>query len=265
MKRTRAPACLLAATLMLTACGPAPKGIPIIPSRPPHPASGACDNLSPPSVVFFAKETAPEEVDGMNQFAADWGARQHCFDGVVLTTLAGADLSRYRVLVIDVAPGQRIDPAERAAIDAFRATGRRVAIFAWPLALPERTQIVNTLGGVEAEPGFGSVRVRAILGCGDWQLTEAPRQPFPMQSSSYRYENFGDALFAVAADGPQRLWASTLFCPDLAPVMVEVPAGLVAGFYLGYTISLADNNIRSLGLKRLLVDVIHTLAAPAGF
>lgn len=253
---------LAALLIMNGACGPAPRAIPVRPSPPPHPALGSCE-LPAPAVAFLAKESVAEEVDGLNVFVADWGARGHCFDGVVLTTLAGADLSRYRVLIVDVSPGSHIDAADRTAIDAFRASGRRVALFAWPLALPERTVIPRVFGGVES--GFGGAELRLLSGCGDWQFGDGPKRPFDLENASYRYENFGDALFAVKVEGPQRVWANSLFCKDVAPVMIEVPAGIVAGFYLGYTISLADNNVRSIGLKRALVDVIHALAGPGGF
>ncbi|MDQ6713338.1 MAG: hypothetical protein M3Z28_09155, partial [Candidatus Dormibacteraeota bacterium] len=100
-------------------------------------------------------------------------------------------------------------------------------------------------------------------GCGDWQYAQAPTAPFNL-GNSYRYENFGSAIFTVSADAPQRHWADGLFCPnDAGAVMIEIPTGIVAGFSFGYSVSLADNNIRATGMKRLVVDTIHALAAAA--
>ncbi len=114
-------------------------------------------------------------------------------------------------------------------------------------------------------PGqLGDFVLKQAIGCGDWQYSEAPKAPFALGGTSYRYENFGSSIFTVEAHGPQRAWATALFCPaHPGSVMVEVPSGIIAGFSLAYTISLADNNVRAVAMKRLLVDVMNELGGPS--
>lgn len=235
-----------------------PVGFP----APPHPgqACHAAGAPTPPNVVFLAKEESPEELDGLDYFVQDWGARQGCLKGLVLTSLHSVDPSRYTVLVVDVSHDQQLSAEDRDGIQAFIAKGRRVAVFAWPVKLSDGSVIGSALGGVPALLGAG--QLKAARTCGDWQYGDQLQRPFELQKTSYRYENFADAIFTVNGGGGRSL-ATTLFCPaDPGPVMVETPAGTLAGFYLAYSLSLADNNVRSVGMKRMLVDLVQKLSLP---
>ena len=70
----------------------------------PDAASGACQlaRYRAPTVLVLAKEAVPEELDGLNYFASDWGVRQGCFHATVVTAGSGLDPSRYQGLIIDV-------------------------------------------------------------------------------------------------------------------------------------------------------------------
>ncbi len=266
MRRRRgvAAACLTAFAF-LTACGTAAHEVPVLAPGRPDPAAKTChanQPSGPPSVIFLAKEAVPDELAGLTYFVQDWGLRQGCFKGKVLTSLNAGDLPANGVLVVDISHDEQLDTEDAAAITAVIAAGKRVAIFGWPLRLSDRSVIAAPLAG--SETSFGEVTFTLASGCGDWQYTDAPKTPFELMGASYRYENFGGAIFTVRARGPQRVWAKTLFCPnDPGLVMLEVPAGIVAGFSIAYSVSLADNNIRATGMKELLVDVIHGLVLPA--
>lgn len=245
------------AAMLLAGCG-GEVGVPI--TAPEPGSAGTCQarGYHAPAVLFLAKETVPEELDGLTFFAENWGRRQGCFRGTVVSAAIG-DIRGYDDLVVDVAHDATLGAKDVALVHAFLAAGRRVAVFAWPIRLSEDTVADAALAGVPAL--FGDVLLTRVRGCGDWLYTAAPGSPFQLGGTSYRYENFGASIFTVATQAPHRIWASTLFCPaDTGAVMVEVPQGIVAGFSIAYTISLADNNVRSVAMKRLLVDVINELA-----
>ncbi|GAC1329935.1 MAG: hypothetical protein NVSMB17_06780 [Candidatus Dormibacteria bacterium] len=247
--------------LATAGCGQAAE-IPVVAPRQPSAAQPQCAaQKNPVNTVFFAREADSSDLSGLDYFVREWGQRQHCFNGVLLTSLKGADLSPYQVMIVDVSHDAVLSAEDAAAIRAFIARGRRIGVFAWPLALKDRSIVPDPLAGLQAE--LGGVKFGVARDCGDWMYTDAPGAPFPIEQTSYRYENFGSAIFTLSLSGPQRPWANSLFCPGPPqPVMVESPAGIVAGFSVGYSISLADNNVRSVGMKRMLVDAISVLARP---
>mgnify|MGYP001260957094 CR=1 FL=1 len=216
---------------------------------------------APIKVLFVAKEAVLDELDGVRYFVQDWGKRQGCFDGTVVTTARTADLARVAVAVVDISHDAQLSADDAQALQAFIDSGKRVAVFGWPLRLSDRSVIPAPLSGLENS--LGGVRFTVARACGDWEYAQAPTTPFNL-GHSYRYENFGSAIFTVNADAPQRHWANSLFCPtDPGATMIELTAGVVAGFSFGYSVSLADNNIRATGMKRLVVDTIRALASPA--
>ena len=227
-------------------------------------ASGSCRaaGYRPPTVLVLAKEAIPEELDGLNYFANDWGLRQGCFHATVVTGGGSLDPKRFGTLIVDVSHDSVLAPEDIALADSFLAAGKRLAVFSWPLRLSDLTVNSDALGDLSGR--LGSFSLRQASGCGDWQYSEGPKSPYNLAQTSYRYENFGASIFTVRATGPQRPWASALFCPaHPGSVMIEVPAGLVAGFSMAYTISLADNNVRAVAMKRLFVDVANELVGPS--
>lgn len=252
---------LLLLAAMCAGCGPSAE-IAVVPPHQPSAAQPQCAaQATRVNTVFLAREADASDLSGVDYFAREWGQRQKCFDGLVLTSLKGVDLSPFQVLIVDVGHDASLSADDVSAIKAFIARGRRVGVFAWPMALRDRSVISDPLAGLQDD--FGGVSFEVSRNCGDWKYTDAPKAPFPMEQTTYRYENFGSAIFTLHLAVRQRPWAQSLFCRDSPQlVMAEMPAGIVAGFSLGYTISLADNNVRSVGMKRMVVDVIHTLAGP---
>lgn len=252
---------VIAAAAVLLACGSeAEMAIPA--PRMPDPTEPCRSSaLKPVNALFVAKEAVPEELAGLDYFVQSWGLRGRCFKGVVVTALGGADASQFNAVVVDLSHDQVLAPADTTALAAFRKAGRRIGLFGWPLRLDDKSVIADPLGGAGAlfsDPGFHVAR-----GCGDWQFRDSLSSPFPVGGGSYRYENFGSAIFTVTAAGPQRPLATTLFCSqDPGPVMVETGSGIVAGFSLAYSLSLADNNIRAVNMKQMVVDVLQLLVQP---
>ena len=250
-------------SLALAGCAGFGEEVPLVAAARPDAAAGACRTAGyiAPAVLLLAKEAVPEELDGLNYFAADWGRRQGCFRATVVTDGAAIDTRRFAAMVIDVSHDARVTAADVNLARAFVDAGKRVALFAWPLRLADLSVDLDALAGLNE--ALGDFTYRQAAGCGDWQYTGLPRVPFDLAGTSYRYENFGSTVFTITLVGPGRPWATTLFCPaHPGAAMVEVPAGLVAGFSLAYTISLADNNVRAVAMKRLFVDVVNELAGP---
>jgi hypothetical protein len=213
-------------------------------------------------VLFLAREAVADELQGLEYFVRDWGKRQSCFDGRVVTSLSGVDLKPYQVLVLDISHDERLTTQDASRVSAFIASGKRAAIFAYPMRLEDRSLIDDPLGGLVGSLGLG---LSMASGCGDWHYQEMPVQPFNLSGSSYRYENFGGTIFTVHATGRQRTWAKALFCPhDTSSVILELPQGIVAGFSIAYSVSLADDNVRAVQMKELVVDAVHELAVASG-
>lgn len=252
---------VVAAALLLLACGPeAEVAIPAprVPD-PTEPCRSAA--IRPVNVVILAKEAVPEELAGLDYFVQSWGSRGRCFKGVVVTALGGAEPSQFNAVLVDISHDQVLSPADATALTAFRRAGRRIGLFGWPLRLDDRSVIADPLDGARAI--FSDPEFHIARGCGDWQFRDSLNSPFPLGGGSYRYENFGGAIFTVASAGPQRSLATTLFCgQDPGPVMIETGSGIVAGFSLAYSISLADNNIRAVNIKQMVVDVLQLLVQP---
>lgn len=254
---------LLLAAVAMTACLGFGAESPVPGAGQAEGAGGRCRaaHYSTPQVVVLAREAAPEDLDGLNYFATDWGNRQGCFRAAVVTASNGIRPAAYRGLVVDVGHDQTLSPADVDLVRAFLASGRRVAVFAWPLRLSGRLVDNSALGEV---PALLGATWNPARGCGDWQYTSAPRGPFQIGGTSYRYENFGDALFTVSSKAASRSWANTLFCPkDPGAVVLELPQGFIAGFSFGYTVSLADDNVRAVAMKQMLVDVFESLSGPS--
>jgi len=252
---------LLATFLVVMACASPPE-VGIAPPRAPDPTEPCrMAALKPVNAIFLAKEAVPDELAGLDYFVQSWGARSKCFRGVVVTSLGGADPAQFDAVVVDLSHDQALTAADATALDGFRRAGKRIAVFGWPLRLDDLTAIADPLGG--ARQSLGDADFQIARGCGDWQFSEPLKFPFPVGGGSYRYENFGGAIFTITATGSQRSLATTLFCPqDTGSVMVETKSGVVAGFSLAYSISLADNNIRAVNLKQMVVDVLQLLVGP---
>lgn len=256
-------ALLASLAIMLASCAGFGQELPAHISTRSDAASGACQvaRYRAPTVLVLAKESVPEELDGLNYFANDWGLRQGCFRATVVTAGSGLDPHRFKGMIIDVSHDASLSAADVALARSFVSAGERLAVFGWPLRLSDLTVDTDALAGIAGL--LGDFALRPASGCGDWQYTDAPRSPFDLGKTSYRYENFGSTIFTVEARGPQRPWANVLFCAaHPGAVMIEVPAGIVAGFSLAYSISLADNNVRAVAMKRLFVDVVNELAGP---
>ena len=246
---------------LLAGCGTAPEVAIAVATRSDAGQGCRAKGLAPVKALFVAKEAVPDELEGVRYFVDDWGKRQGCFDGRVVVSARSSDLAQVAVAVVDISHDEQLSPDDAQALEAFISSGKRVAVFGWPLRLRDRSVIPAPLSGLEHS--LGGVQFKAARGCGDWQYAEAPATPFDL-GHSYRYENFGSVIFTLEADTSQRPWANSLFCPSHpGPVMIAVPAGAVAGFSFGYSVSLADNNIRATGMKRLVVDTINALAKPA--
>ncbi|GAC1675354.1 MAG: hypothetical protein PVS3B2_17820 [Candidatus Dormibacteraceae bacterium] len=249
--------------LLAAACGGGAAEIPLTPSPAPDAGSMVCRQAGPPpKALILAKEAVPDELEGVNYFVQDWGNRQGCFDATVVTTLKGANLSNYKVLIVDISHDQVLSADDAAGVQSFIKSGKRAGIFAWPIKLSDETVIKDPLAG--AESSLSGAQWKQAHGCGDWKFGDNLKAPFALENTSYRYENFADSIFTVSATGPQRAIASSLFCPqDPGPVVLEVPGGVLAGFSFSYSVAFADNTIRAVGMKRLLVDVMHLLSQPA--
>lgn len=256
----RAAVALALLAALLSGCGQA---VAVRPPAPPDQAAGCREaGRAPIPVLFLVADPVPEEKLGFEWFVRDWGARAGCFAGVMLTSLANADLTRFRTVVVDVSHDSQLPADDARVISRFVAKGGRVALFGYPMRLADRSQMAEPFGG--AESALNNARWQLASGCGDWQFGKRLSSPFDMNQASYRYENFGGAIFSVATDPPSEPVAGILFCNRSGqPAMLEVRGGVVAGFSLAYSLSLADDNVRAVGMKRMLVDVIHVLAEPA--
>ncbi|GAC1617269.1 MAG: hypothetical protein NVS9B1_26680 [Candidatus Dormibacteraceae bacterium] len=252
---------MAALALFVMACASSPE-VGVATPRPPDPTEPCrTATLKPVNAIFLAKEAVPDELAGLDYFVQTWGMRSKCFRGVVVTTLGGADPAQFDAVVVDVSHDQALTAADATALDGFRKAGKRIAIFGWPLRLDDLSTIADPLSG--ARQLLGNADFHLARGCGDWQFSEPLKFPFQVGGGSYRYENFGGAIFTVTAAGSQRALATTLFCPqDTGSVMVETKSGIVAGFSIAYSVSLADNNIRAVNLKQMLVDVLQLLVGP---
>lgn len=249
--------------LLAAACGSASAEIPLTPSPAPDAGSIVCRQAGPPpTALILAKEGVPDELDGVNYFVQDWGNRQGCFKATVVTTLKGTNLANYKILIVDISHDQVLSADDAAGVQAFIKSGKRAAIFAWPIKLSDETVIKDPLAG--AEGSLSGASWKQAHGCGDWRFGDFLKAPFSLESTSYRYENFADSIFTISATGPQRVIAKSLFCPgDPGAVVLEVPGGVLAGFSFSYSVAFADNTIRAVGMKRLIVDVMHLLSRPA--
>ncbi len=122
--RTGVAAACLIASAFLAACGTAAHEVPVTAPGRPDPAVKTCranQPGGPPSVIFLAKEAAPDELAGLTYFVQDWGLRQGCFKGTVVTSLNAGDLPANGVLVVDISHDEQLDTEDVAAIAAVIA------------------------------------------------------------------------------------------------------------------------------------------------
>lgn len=252
---------LLTAALVLaiSGCG---QVVAVRPPAPPDQAAGCRVAGQPPAtVLFLVADPVPEEKLGFEWFVRDWGGRARCFDGVMLTSLSNVDLGRYAAIVADVSHDSQLADDDARALTAYVSRGGRAGLFGYPMRLSDRTPITLPFAGAQAS--LGNARWTMASGCGDWQFGARLSMPFNLDQASYRYENFGGAIFSVSADPPATPLATIIFCDHAGQAaMLESPGGVVAGFSLAYSLSLADDNVRAVGMKRMLIDVIHVLAGP---
>jgi len=241
---------------LLASCGAGPAtGAPNQAS--PHPADACRGGATKPAipVIFLAKEVVPAELNAVRRFVDVWGTGHSCFEGKVVTSLKGVDMAHYRVLIVDISHDAILDRDDMNALLAFTASGRRLGLFDYALALSDNSRTNSILGG---ETLIGRMDFSLAPGCVDWQYGARLSSPFALAGTNYHYPTQADATLAMRADGPSRTWA-TLSCQGGGAAVLEVPPGLIAGFYIAGALSRGDDDPAGAGMAKLVVDVIESL------
>lgn len=220
----------------------------------PNPAE-ACGKGKRVRAIFLAYEAVPNELEGLRYFVADWGKTKKCFDGRVVTNSSELQKFDYDVVIVDISRDSAVP--ERFVTDISQAVqrGKPVAIFMQPADLatgldsPSRVTPLRRIF-----PGLTMKRT-----CANSQFTKATGGPFDLFERSFHYESFVHGVYDVSVADPSTSWAVDL-CKTSKPTVIRTPRGIVAGFYLAYEVSLADNNAPAITAKRLVVNVIQELA-----
>ena len=207
-------------------------------------------------MLFLAKEAVPAELKAVERFVDVWGTGHGCFAGKVVTELKGANLASYRVLIVDISHDAVLDRDDMNAILAFRG---RLGLFDYALALSDHSRTNTLLGG---ETLIGRMDFSLAPGCVDWQYGARLSTPFDLSGTTYHYPTQADATLAMRADGPNRVWA-TLSCQQGGAALLEVPPGLIAGFYMAGALTRGDDDPAGAGMAKLVVDIIHSLTQPS--
>ena len=210
-------------------------------------------------MLFLAKEAVPAELKAVERFVDVWGTGHSCFAGKVVTGLKGVSLASYRVLIVDISHDALLDRDDMNAVLAFTSSGRRLGLFDYALALSDHSRTNTLLGG---ETLVGRMDFSLAPGCVDWQYGTRLTAPFDLSGTTYHYPTEADATLAMRADGPNRVWA-TLSCQQGGTALLEVPPGLIAGFYMGGALTRGDDDPAGVGMAKLVVDVIQSLTQPS--
>jgi hypothetical protein len=206
-------------------------------------------------VIFLAKEAVPAELKAVQRFVDVWGTGHGCFAGKVVTGLKGVSMAPYRVLIVDISHDAILDRDDMNALLAFTGSGGRLGLFDYALALSDHSRTNSILGG---ETLIGRMDFSLAPGCVDWQYGTRLSTPFDLSGASYHYPTQADATLAMRADGPSRVWA-TLSCQAGGAALLEVPPGLIAGFYMAGALTRGDEDPAGAGMAKLVVDVIESL------
>ncbi|MDQ6823535.1 MAG: hypothetical protein M3Z07_03470, partial [Candidatus Eremiobacteraeota bacterium] len=228
------------------------------PFRPPQ--MEAPDPAKPcrgtgPRAVFLAYEAVPDELAGLRYFVSDWGSKKHCFSGRVATNSAELAKSDYDVAIIDVSPDMSVPQNSIDDIANAMRRGKPVAVFVQPANFRTQSDAPDRIAALRRIfPGLTMTRT-----CANSQFANVTGGPFDLTDRSFHYESFVHGVYDVGVSGRSTRWALDL-CKTRKPTVVRTARGIVAGFYLAYEVSLADNNAPAITAKRLVVNVIHELA-----
>lgn len=220
----------------------------------PDPAKG-CRRAKPARAIFLAYESVADELEGLRYFVSDWGNAKKCFSGRVVTNSAELRTMDYDVAIVDVSRDMNVP--ERAVTDIAQVIqhAKPVALFMQPADFATQLDSPRRVAAMrQIFPGLTMNRT-----CANSQFTKATGGPFDLVERSFHYESFIHGVYNLSASGPTTPWAVDL-CKTGKPTVIRTAQGLVAGFYLGYEVSLADNNAPAITAKRLVVNVIHELA-----
>ncbi len=212
-------------------------------------------------MIFLAKEAVPAELKAVERFVDVWGTGHSCFAGKVVTGLKGVNLASYRVLIVDISHDAVLDRDDMNAILAFTSSGRRLGLFDYALALSDHSRTNTLLGG---ETLIGRMDFSLAPGCVDWQYGARLSTPFDLTGETYHYPTEADATLAMRADGPNRVWA-TLSCQQAGAALLEVPQGLIAGFYMAGALTRGDDDPAGAGMAKLVADIVQSLTQPSAF
>ncbi|MDQ6827092.1 MAG: glycoside hydrolase [Candidatus Eremiobacteraeota bacterium] len=231
----------------------APPGTPAQ-FTPPDPAA-ACLTASPPRVLFLALEAVPDELQGLRYFVSDWGRNKKCFKGRVVTDSVGIRALNYDILVVDVSPHMTVSHGAVNDIASVVKSRRPVALFMGPASMVTGASAPQAVEAMrKVFPGLIMTRT-----CANSQLTKMTGGPFDLNEHSFHYESFVHGVYNLDLSARTAPWAHDL-CKTGKPTVVRTDRGIIAGFYIAYEVSLADNNTPAITAKRLVVNVIHELA-----
>ncbi len=260
------------AALLLAGCAP-PQQAPVAYRQTPAlPLDGAiaetCRSAQPaPRVLLLAMEARQYLVTGVRYFMRDWGQRLGCFSGRVVTPDRGLGAVRdadYDVLVVDVSHDVVVTPEVAAAVEAAAARGVPIALFAQPGLVSDHAPYPAAVAALETVfPGMRFTRPtfpNARQLCNGMTLSAALDGPFEVGGTNFFYESPFHGVFTVALDPAATALATSLACSKGAPTILRHGDRVVAGFFLGYEVSLADNNRQAVKTKEIFVNIVHALA-----
>lgn len=227
--------------------------------RPPDEALvqpyAGCSNGANPRVTFVAFESTSEDVAGLRYFINDWGARHGCFRGRLVLTPQALLRRRADVVVVDIGYGAAVSPVFQSALRRLSRHGIPLAIFAQPALFGSKNNDARAVTSLQAiVPG-----VRFERTCANSQIGTELTKPFALTRRSFHDESFAPGVFDVEA--PHELGAlATDLCTTKKPTMIRTPQGVIAGFSLGYEVSLADDNKPAITAKQIAIDTLNLLA-----
>jgi|GEM_PF-5233639 len=217
-------------------------------------ATQACVKAKPVRALFLAYESRPDELLGLRYFVSDWGNAKNCFSGRVVTDSAALRGSDYDVVVVDVSPDMMVPSTALTDIRNAMRRGKALAVFMQPADSATQRDVPRRIQELRALfPGLAMDRT-----CANSQFTKATGGPFDLFQRSFHYESFIHGVYDVSVAGRSFAWAVDL-CKSRKPTVLRTPSGLIAGFYIAYEVSLADNNAPAVTAKRLVVNVINEL------
>jgi hypothetical protein len=270
--RRRVGLAVSVAVLLLAGCTTPPEQAPAAYRQLPElSTTGAvadvCRSAQPaPRVLLLAMEVNPDLVTGLRYFMRDWGARLGCFSGRVVTPDGDLDAVRdtgYAVLVVDVSHDVMVTPEAAAAITAAAERGKPVALFAQPGLIGDHSPYPAAIAPLTSVfPGLRFTRPTSPnpLQICNGMTVAALNSPFELRGTNLFYESPFHGVFTVALGPPATALATSMACNRGAPTIIRHDDRVVAGFTLGYEVSLADNNRQAVTTKEIFVNIVHELA-----